>query len=430
VLLVDDNDELRSLLLSRLAGFGYEAVGAVDGIDALAELARHHQDILITDIVMPRLDGIGLVERVRANPATAQLPIIVMTGWFGDDEEERHLPVGADAVLRKPLRSSELMELLARLVNRPGNEDQGERGVLVSTSMQLLQLLEQSGTVEVRSAGGEGVLRLVEGELVGAAVGELRGEAAARELFSWSRAEIKLRQIDEWGADEQIYVPLIELLTPSKVPIPPTAIATDLAAPTNPADSGQVVDVLTQSDPSTPSTSSQDPAPFHRSDRTDPSGWHRLVERDGTTLLVTLPTARPPAQANRDAGSSALVDQAIGIPGVIAVALIDEHLGTVLRESESIDADIARLAGSLCQFVGAKCALLKSLGQTDALECLTISLPDRVLVFRPLERERITYLVLVLDRARANVELALRELDEIEARLRDDSRTELCMTAG
>jgi CheY-like chemotaxis protein len=95
VLLVEDHPTMREAVRMVLAGEGYEVIEASDGAGALEEVARERPDVMVLDLHMPVLDGAAVLASLRAAPATADLPVIVVTA---DGEEgrmaARHL--GAD----------------------------------------------------------------------------------------------------------------------------------------------------------------------------------------------------------------------------------------------------------------------------------------------------------------------------------------------
>jgi CheY-like chemotaxis protein len=414
VLLVDDNVELRSLLLSRLDDLGYDIVDAGDGVDALAQLARRHHDVLITDVIMPRLDGIGLVERVRANPATAQLPVIVMSGWFGGADESEPLPIAADAFIRKPIRTAELTELLARLVARPGGETHQERGILVSTSMQVLQVLEHTGIAQVRSPSGEGIVRVIEGELIAATAGELSGEAAAREILSWSQAEITLREIDDWAGDAMIHVPFADLLAPPGWNGRSAAIPADLAE-ANRSDRGR--DGFAGSARFASPASHRDSAPFQGLNGSGFEERHRSPPAAVAALPAPPSANGTPARTNPGARSESLVDAAIGIPGVIAAVLIDEHGGATIRETDATNGELASHVNAIGRLVVANHTVLAPLGHPAAIESIVVDQTTRTYVFRPLATDHLSVLLVVLDKWRANLALVQRSLDSIVSQM-------------
>jgi chemotaxis protein histidine kinase CheA/CheY-like chemotaxis protein len=101
VLVADDSLTTRSLLRSVLESSGYKVRTAADGEEALRLLRNEAIDLLVSDVQMPRLDGIGLVERLRADPRIARLPVVLFSSGDSDDERRRGAACGADAYLTK-----------------------------------------------------------------------------------------------------------------------------------------------------------------------------------------------------------------------------------------------------------------------------------------------------------------------------------------
>jgi signal transduction histidine kinase len=112
ILIVDDEEGVRSSLVMAFAGQGYRALGAASAADALAHLARGPVDVVLTDLVMPGLDGLGLMERVReAFPDTA---VILMTALGSVESAVRALKGGACDYVAKPFGLSEIFHVVAR----------------------------------------------------------------------------------------------------------------------------------------------------------------------------------------------------------------------------------------------------------------------------------------------------------------------------
>ncbi|MEV0001932.1 SpoIIE family protein phosphatase [Micromonospora sp. NPDC050980] len=108
VLLADDNADLREHV-SRLLSPAYEVVAVPDGVEALRLAVEHPFDLVLTDVMMPRLDGFGLVSALRANPGTRHVPIVMLSARAGAAEEVAGLTAGADDYLTKPFSSQELV---------------------------------------------------------------------------------------------------------------------------------------------------------------------------------------------------------------------------------------------------------------------------------------------------------------------------------
>ena len=102
VLLVDDSESIRRMLEWILKPLGLETVHAADGMDALKVLERERVDLAIVDLNMPRLDGISFVRDLRANPAWADLPVILMTTERREEDVRRAREAGVNLYLVKP----------------------------------------------------------------------------------------------------------------------------------------------------------------------------------------------------------------------------------------------------------------------------------------------------------------------------------------
>jgi signal transduction histidine kinase len=108
VLVVDDNPDLRAYTASLLAP-DYEVTTASDGAAALAAVRERRPDIVVSDVMMPRLDGVGLVRELRANPGTAMVPIILVSARAGEDSTIAGIDAGSDDYITKPFSARELL---------------------------------------------------------------------------------------------------------------------------------------------------------------------------------------------------------------------------------------------------------------------------------------------------------------------------------
>ena len=109
VLLADDNADMRDYVSRLLAASGFEVIAAADGQRALEALAERRPDLVLTDVMMPRLDGFGLLQAIRADPALANLPVIMLSARAGEDSAVEGLEAGADDYLSKPFAARELL---------------------------------------------------------------------------------------------------------------------------------------------------------------------------------------------------------------------------------------------------------------------------------------------------------------------------------
>jgi PleD family two-component response regulator len=108
VLIADDNPQGAELLEAYLGDSGYELRTAADGEQTLRQVAAWQPDLILLDIMMPRLSGFEVCKRLRADPATRDVAVLMVTALDQPSDMERAVEVGADDFLTKPINKSEL----------------------------------------------------------------------------------------------------------------------------------------------------------------------------------------------------------------------------------------------------------------------------------------------------------------------------------
>jgi len=170
LLIVDDSPTCLMLLRGQLEGVGHSVFEARDGVEALAVLERQRVDVVITDILMPRMDGYRLCFEIRKHALLGNLPIIFHTSTYTTpDDEKLALDVGADKYIKKPASVETLVAALREVVAKPNAGSRAETlpeiEVLKEYSERLVSKLEQKNT---ELAAAEAKFRaLVEQSLVG-----------------------------------------------------------------------------------------------------------------------------------------------------------------------------------------------------------------------------------------------------------------------
>lgn len=101
ILLVEDDQSLREIYGIRLTAEGYEIVPAGDGEEALAVAVRERPDLIISDVMMPKISGFDMLDILRSTPETKDIKVIMMTALSSDDQRERGESLGADRFLVK-----------------------------------------------------------------------------------------------------------------------------------------------------------------------------------------------------------------------------------------------------------------------------------------------------------------------------------------
>ncbi|WP_427151998.1 SpoIIE family protein phosphatase [Streptomyces sp. TRM70308] len=109
VLVADDNADMREYLTRLLTGAGYGVAAVADGVEALAAVRAHAPDLVVSDVMMPRLDGLSLVAELRADSRTAAVPVLLLSARAGQEASIEGLRAGADDYLVKPFTAAELL---------------------------------------------------------------------------------------------------------------------------------------------------------------------------------------------------------------------------------------------------------------------------------------------------------------------------------
>jgi DNA-binding response OmpR family regulator len=121
VLVVEDDPDLRQILILSLASVGFAVEGAPDGAAGLEAARRLAPDVVVLDGGLPELDGPEVCRRLRRDPATAEVPIIMVTGRSGADDVERGFAAGADDYVVKPFGPEQLVARIDAVLARAGD---------------------------------------------------------------------------------------------------------------------------------------------------------------------------------------------------------------------------------------------------------------------------------------------------------------------
>lgn len=140
VLLVDDNDQNLELLEAYLEDLACELRLARDGMEALDAVAAKHPDVILLDVMMPRMSGFQVCAKLKEDPATKDIPVVMVTALNEVSDVERAIECGADDFLSKPVNKLELLTRVKSLVRI--SKMQAE---LQKTLSQLRAFRNQSG---------------------------------------------------------------------------------------------------------------------------------------------------------------------------------------------------------------------------------------------------------------------------------------------
>jgi PAS domain S-box-containing protein len=151
ILIVDDNQKVSALLTDLLVPEGYEVLTASDGAAALEEIHSFAPDVVISDVVMPVMDGIKLCRQIKNDPRTASVPVLLISGLRTDEHDTLEgLTAGADDYLDIPFRNDELLVKIARLAERHRVEKRYRR--LVDLSPEAIVVFSDGNILYVNTA--------------------------------------------------------------------------------------------------------------------------------------------------------------------------------------------------------------------------------------------------------------------------------------
>jgi two-component system, cell cycle response regulator DivK len=114
ILVVEDDPDLLRIMMHTLSSAGYRAMPAYGGEDALRKIQRDRYDLILTDLAMPKMSGVELIEILKRDPATAQIPVVAVTAYWMDSFGDAANDVGCDGHLVKPFRSADLLRVVGK----------------------------------------------------------------------------------------------------------------------------------------------------------------------------------------------------------------------------------------------------------------------------------------------------------------------------
>jgi putative two-component system response regulator len=127
ILVADDQAANRELLAELLVADGFQVISAADGQEAISALAKNQIDLVVLDVMMPRLNGFEVCERIKANPETDLIPAILVTSLTDKGDRIRGIKAGADDFLTRPVDRTELLARVRSLLKLKMRTDELER---------------------------------------------------------------------------------------------------------------------------------------------------------------------------------------------------------------------------------------------------------------------------------------------------------------
>ena len=123
ILLVEDNNDFGELLAKLLDRFRYDVIQAGSGVAAINQASEKHPDLILMDICLPDMTGDEITARLKSNPATRDIPVIIITAFQERDVTNRALDAGAVEILQKPFSLTMLRGILDRYLSTDESEE-------------------------------------------------------------------------------------------------------------------------------------------------------------------------------------------------------------------------------------------------------------------------------------------------------------------
>lgn len=168
LLIVDDDPDVLDMLRELLSYGEYEVVSAVNGRDALQKATEFNPDVILSDVIMPEMNGFELCQRLRTHPLLAEVPIILLTGLANSEYYVEGLKAGADDFISKPFERIKLVARVAAVVRlnryRRLLEERARFERLIELSPDGILLVGPDGAIQMANAAALKMLRLCRGQ--------------------------------------------------------------------------------------------------------------------------------------------------------------------------------------------------------------------------------------------------------------------------
>ncbi|MBX7153159.1 response regulator [bacterium] len=207
ILIVDDNKTVRTLLGINLRKENYEVIEADNGVEGLVVVNEQKPDLVISDILMPQMDGFEFCKRVRETSSIPMVPFIFLTSIDQVATELRGFRTGADDYLIKSnLKKEELIGKVEAMLNKAQEFKQAEReiqeglsGKLSDLSLvdvfQLLMMNKKTGILTITSGNDKAEIHFDEGRMVHAEFKQFAGEEAIYNLGEWREGTFRFESV-------------------------------------------------------------------------------------------------------------------------------------------------------------------------------------------------------------------------------------------
>jgi len=119
ILVVEDDPDIMRILTHALTGAGFKVIPAYGGEDAIRKVALHKPDLVLTDLAMPKVSGVEVIEAIKGDPATQHIPVVAVTAHVWDNIAQAAGQVGCDGYISKPFSTKQILQEVYRHLKPP-----------------------------------------------------------------------------------------------------------------------------------------------------------------------------------------------------------------------------------------------------------------------------------------------------------------------
>lgn len=415
VLVVDDEPLFRQTVVEVLTEWfdGIEAVGLPDGVEALAYLSAHHVDVLVTDIQMPRMDGISLLKEMINH---RHRPAVIVTTAHGTPQLERWATSAlAFTVLEKPV---DLPVLLGAIEQLLAPAETGRlQGITLPGFCQLLQLEQKTCELRIQSGDRAGRLLFRSGKLEDAVHEAASGNLAAMEMLTWPNPTVELSsRLPAAGAKrvtEDVTFLLFEAVRflDERRRQDPEQVPASFAAPTSgPASTPQRPGFQRKSTPRG-FMARELPGRFPSSRPAESSPLRAYLTEARAGSEPGEPVAGPPSGLVRQDGAA--LQTLRQVDGFVGAAMVNVDTGKIVQELGAEGETMELIAATQASIIRANRKVMHRLSASDDVEDLLLTLGRQYHLVRPLRPGAALFLYLVLTRQTASLGYARLALAEV-----------------
>ncbi len=217
IMLVDDDRVVREVLAENLSNHGFLIIQAENGEEAVALAIQHVPDLIISDIIMPIMDGWDLCYTLRLMPSTKGIPFVFLTSLDKTPDKIMGIKLGADDYLTKPFTPAAVvfkikgilkrMELRRQLLVKKEAEARDTDGrYLISDVIEYLRHTHRTGLLAVYGPSGKGVIYIHQGKPLHATYDKHEGETAVYEILRLTNAQVKFVEEEHPDLKENITI--------------------------------------------------------------------------------------------------------------------------------------------------------------------------------------------------------------------------------